>query len=68
MPIYEFQCNDCGTDFDKLVRRISAIDEVTCPECESHDVHKKLSVFASKVSGGSQASISTGAACSPGGG
>jgi len=68
MPIYEFQCNDCKSDFEKLVRRISAIDEVSCPECNSLDVNKKLSIFSSKVAGASQSATSNAGACSPGGG
>ncbi|NDJ85324.1 MAG: zinc ribbon domain-containing protein [Chloroflexi bacterium] len=69
MPIYEFDCDDCGSAFDKLVR-MSAIDDVTCPECGSGNIHKKMSTFASKSSGnGSSVSVTnSSASCAPGGG
>lgn len=31
MPIFEYRCSDCGTQFEKLVRR--AEDAVECPQC-----------------------------------
>ncbi len=35
MPIYEYICDDCGTKFEKLVRRNQ--DAIACPGCgESH--------------------------------
>ena len=69
MPIYEFDCHDCGDQFESLVLSFSKIDGVSCPECESNNVHKKISTFAVKGdSGGSTSSFSTSAAsCAPGG-
>ncbi len=70
MPIYEFDCEECGTGFDKLVRRASAVNEVTCPDCGSENVKKKLSTFASKVAGASPRTATSSASsdCSTGGG
>ena len=35
MLIFEYLCDDCGTSFEKLVRR--AGDQVLCPQCgEQH--------------------------------
>jgi putative FmdB family regulatory protein len=68
MPIYEFDCRGCGQDFDKLVRSANAVSEVACPVCDSHDVKKKLSVFSSRISGGSRSSAaSASASCTPSG-
>jgi putative FmdB family regulatory protein len=68
MPIYEFDCHGCGQDFDKLVRSMNAVSDVTCPACDSHDVKKKLSVFSSRMSGGTRSSAASAAAsCAPGG-
>jgi putative FmdB family regulatory protein len=53
MPIFEFECTECGEPFEELVRSANAIDDVVCPCCGGHHVHKKISTFASKVSGGS---------------
>jgi putative FmdB family regulatory protein len=70
MPIYEFQCSDCGKPFEKLVRSSSAVAEIECPTCGSHTVQKKMSSFAIKggssgfsLAGGS----SSGDGCSTGG-
>jgi putative FmdB family regulatory protein len=44
MPLYEYVCAECGTGFEKLVRRFG--DRVDCPSCSSARVDKQLSVFA----------------------
>ncbi len=43
MPIYEYACHDCGREFETLVRS----DTVpACPQCQSTQLDKRLSVFA----------------------
>jgi putative FmdB family regulatory protein len=42
MPIYEYTCNKCGEDFEKLVFGNKIVD---CPKCSSKDIKKKLSSF-----------------------
>ena len=42
MPIFEYTCNGCNRDFEKLV---FGNQEVSCPKCSSKDVKKKFSVF-----------------------
>ncbi|HTR44221.1 MAG TPA: zinc ribbon domain-containing protein [Thermodesulfovibrionales bacterium] len=42
MPIFEYQCNACKEDFEKLVYGNQA---VSCPKCSSEDIRKKLSTF-----------------------
>lgn len=67
MPLFEFICNDCKQPFEELVRSASAISEVTCPRCGGSQVNKKLSTFASRISGGSfSLGASPAAACSTG--
>ncbi len=44
MPIYEYLCRDCGSPFEKLVRRFD--EAVACPSCAGQAVDKQLSVFA----------------------
>ena len=56
MPIFEYRCQDCGAQFEKIVR--SERERVVCKSCESRKVQQLLSVFA--VSGGS-ASAEVGA-------
>jgi putative FmdB family regulatory protein len=43
MPIFEYQCRDCRTSFELLVRSDTRI---ACPSCSSESVMKKLSLFA----------------------
>ena len=52
MPIFEFECLDCGWDFEELVRSLNAVEEVQCPACDSQQVKKKVSLFASKAPSG----------------
>ena len=57
MPIYEYACEDCGNEFELLVRS----DTVpTCPICESTSLEKQLSVFATAESGAAPAPAMAG--------
>jgi putative FmdB family regulatory protein len=67
MPIFEFECSECRQHFEKLVRSSNAVEEVTCPACGGGQVRKKMSTFASKLSGGSQIAFNPSASsCSSG--
>ena len=66
MPIFEFVCLDCGNSFDRLLRSSYAIEDVNCPSCESQDIKKKLSLFSSKISGGTQ-TVTAASNCAPSG-
>jgi putative FmdB family regulatory protein len=57
MPIFEYVCTDCGEPFEKFVLNASKMDQVTCPSCDSQNIAKKLSTFASRLSGGSSFSF-----------
>jgi len=46
MPIYEYECRECKTSFDLLMRSDT---KVACPTCESERVVRKLSLFAAHV-------------------
>ena len=48
MPIFEYRCDDCGTKFEKLVRRSG--DSVLCPSCGESHVKTELSTFAAHAS------------------
>jgi putative FmdB family regulatory protein len=62
MPIYEYQCMDCGSGFELLVGFSETKDHKTCPACESTNTTRLISVFASS---GSSVSSSSGS-CSSG--
>ena len=52
MPIYEYRCQDCGNQFEKLVRRDAAAPE--CPSCGHSNLAQVLSTFAAHANGGSK--------------
>lgn len=54
MPIFEYTCEDCGTSFEKLVRRSQA-SEVACPSCGQEHLKQELSTFAARATGGESA-------------
>jgi len=58
MPIYEYSCCDCHTNFEELV--LSPRETISCPQCESSQVEKKLSVFSSP---GSRSEKTGGGGC-----
>lgn len=67
MPIFEFVCQECETPFEELVRSSTAVGEVSCPYCESTQVAKQISTFASQVTGSTGSFTSAPAAsCSSG--
>ena len=44
MPIYEYRCQTCGEQFEKLIRSLSQVPrEMSCPECQSREVQRVLS-------------------------
>ncbi len=62
MPLYEYTCQKCHTDFEELV--LSKDQEILCPRCGSKRAKKKLSVFAHKSEAGFTASSGGGSSCS----
>ena len=50
MPIFEYRCQDCGTQFEKISYASGV--KILCKNCSSSRVEKLLSVFA--VSGTSR--------------
>lgn len=66
MPIYEFECQDCRENFDKLVR-IVGDQQVVCPNCGSERTRKKISLFSSNTKGSGSFSSGGSSDCAPGG-
>lgn len=46
MPLYEYVCKDCDDHFDQLVRNRENADAVTCQSCDSGNVRRLISSFA----------------------
>ena len=56
MPIFEYACDDCGTKFEKLVRRSADADAVRCPSCGQDHLTTQYSTFAARSASKSTAS------------
>ena len=52
MPVYEFQCNACGSPVSVFVRSMSSSVAGRCERCGSTDLRRLVSRFAVKRSGG----------------
>jgi len=55
MPIYEYQCNNCGETFTKIfLSPDERPEEMVCPECESTDVQQVFSPPSVHSTGGGE--------------
>ncbi len=61
MPIFEYECTNCQTQFELLVRNG---EKPRCEKCDSTKVEKLLSAPVSHVSGSSSLPV-TGGSCPP---
>ncbi len=50
MPIYEYTCKKCGSDFEILVR---GEEKPKCPSCNSGSLEKRMSVPATPATSSS---------------
>lgn len=50
MPIYAFQCDACGHEFDRL-QKMSDPDPETCPECGAPKIRRQLTAPSFRLSG-----------------
>lgn len=62
MPIYEFHCEKCESEFETLVFAGSAT--APCPRCGSEEVRRLMSMFSSKSGDKYKSSAGGGADCS----
>lgn len=47
MPVYEYQCQECGVRFEKLFLSIAQATTLpACPQCNGVNVHRLLSIPA----------------------
>lgn len=70
MPIYEYHCDACGTEFDELVLSRAQEVDVKCKSCGSDSIRKLLSGAAVHSGGGSSSpapSAPRGGGCHGGG-
>ena len=58
MPIFEYQCRDCGAKFERIVSSLR--EDVSCKECASPHVEQQLSVFAVSSATGDRSAVESG--------
>lgn len=47
MPIYEYRCEECGSQFE-VIRSVKDADApITCKKCQGSQTFRKMSVFFS---------------------
>lgn len=50
MPIYEFECTECGDQFERL-QKLSDPDPKACPKCGAERVKRRLTAPAFRLAG-----------------
>ncbi|NLI32506.1 MAG: zinc ribbon domain-containing protein [Deltaproteobacteria bacterium] len=60
MPIYEYECKKCRSEFEALVRNCEDEKKMLCPQCQSQDVVRIMSCFSTASRSGSSAGCSSG--------
>ncbi|NLF02580.1 MAG: zinc ribbon domain-containing protein [Anaerolineales bacterium] len=60
MPVFEYQCKQCGERFEMFVRARSSAQPISCPNCNSTEVEKALSLFGLKGGGVGSSDASCG--------
>jgi putative FmdB family regulatory protein len=53
MPIYEYECTNCGHKFELRRRLADSDSEVGCPNCGASQARRVLSLFATSSRGSS---------------
>ena len=65
MPIYEYHCESCGIDFERLV---FGSEKPDCISCNSHNLNRRVSACGFISKGGNGETVRTAAADSSCGG
>jgi putative FmdB family regulatory protein len=66
MPIYEYVCDECETQFERIV--LNKTQEIACPKCAGTKNTLQLSVFAAPNGNGNGAPAKSSRGMSGGGG
>lgn len=60
MPIYEFRCEGCGSEFELLSMKTGDTVNAQCPTCGSPEIVRMMSAGSVVVSGGGNPSGAAG--------
>lgn len=51
MPIYEYECQACGHQYE-VIQKMSDAPLTECPECKKHELKKLISAAGFRLKGG----------------
>jgi len=68
MPIYEYECNECGEAFEKRMSFADADVAPECPNCASENTHKKISRVGALGGAFSGSGVTSSSSCGSHGG
>ena len=66
MPIYFYECEDCGEKFEILVGVVNSSKKLICPKCKSENLKKLLSTFGVRIGNFSTGSSDISSICPTG--
>jgi putative FmdB family regulatory protein len=52
MPIYEYRCPKCGTEFERLLKHSERDNPQPCPKCDEKQTEKQISRTSFMLKGG----------------
>lgn len=61
MPIYEYRCRNCDSEFETLVS--VSTPQAQCPDCGSQELTRELSAFTSRAGDGAGSGFVPGGGC-----
>jgi len=64
MPVYEYQCQDCGQRFDMLRSMRDADEPAICKHCKSNQTRRAISAFFATSDGRSVTQTVSSGGCS----
>ena len=60
MPLFEYECRNCGQVFEVFTQRRESSVALKCPDCGKMNVERVLSAFSGTTSKGGCGPISSG--------
>lgn len=60
MPLFEYECQDCGRVFEVFTQGRDQKVRPKCPECGSKNVERIWSPFSGRIGGGGSCASTTG--------
>jgi putative FmdB family regulatory protein len=63
MPVYEYRCEKCKTQYDIFHKGREIREDIVCPSCRSKKYKKLMSVSAVSAKGEPEASCGSGECC-----